>query len=56
MLNDMKKNADDGAIAVGDMSIALYDAEGNMRDLGTIKTEVETATDGMSGATRDAAL
>lgn len=56
MLNDMKKNADDGAIAVGDMSIALYDAEGNMRDLGTIMTEVETATDGMSGATRDAAL
>ena len=56
MLNDMKKNADDGAIAVGDMSVALYDAEGNMRDLGTIMTEVESATDGMSGAQRDAAL
>src|SRR5690625_6103919 len=30
MLRDLKKNSEDGAIAVGEQSIALYDAEGNM--------------------------
>ena len=56
MLNDMKKSAEDGAIAIGDTSIAIYDAEGNMRDLGTIMGDVESATEGMTGAQRDAAL
>src|SRR5690625_6915305 len=29
MLRDLKKNSEDGAIAVGEQSVALYDAEGN---------------------------
>lgn len=56
MLSDMRKNAENGALSVGDMSIALYDAQGNMRDLGTIMADMEKATAGMSGATRDAAM
>lgn len=55
-LKDIKQNATDGAIAVGDTSIAVYDAQGNFRDLGTIMAEVEDATQGMTGAQRDAAL
>lgn len=56
MLRDMKKNADEGAISVGDMSIKLYDAEGQMRDLGSIMTDVEDATAGMTTEMRDAAM
>lgn len=56
MLRDMKKSAEDGNISIGDMSIALYDAQGNMRDLGTILGEIELATKGMTTAQRDAAL
>src|SRR5690625_5366954 len=33
MLRDLKKNSEDGALAVGEQSIALYDAEGNMRNM-----------------------
>lgn len=56
MLSDMRKNAENGALSVGDMSISIYDAQGNMRDLGRIMADVETATQGMNGATRDAAM
>lgn len=56
MLRDMKKNADDGNLAVGDMSVALYDAEGNMRDMGNIIAEITKATEDMTTAQRDATL
>lgn len=56
MLNDMRNKATDGMMSIGDMSISLYDAGGNMRSLGEIMTDVEKATDGMSGAAKDAAL
>lgn len=56
ILRDMKNKAKDGAIAVGDMSIALYNADGTMRDLGSIMADVEQATKDMTTAQRDAAL
>lgn len=56
MLRDIKKEATDGAIAIGETSVAVYDAEGNMRDLASILQDVELATEGMTGAQRDAAL
>lgn len=56
MLRDLKKNSEDGAIAVGKTSIELYDQAGNMRDLGTVMADVEKATKGMSTKQRDAAL
>src|SRR5699024_59602 len=33
MLRDLKKNSEDGAVAVGDQTVALYDADGQMRDM-----------------------
>lgn len=56
MLTDMKNSAQDGAIAIGDTSVALYDASGNMRDVGAVMADVEVATQGMTTAQRDAAL
>lgn len=56
MLSDMRKNSKNGAFAVGKMSVSLYDAQGNMRDLGNIMYDVEQATKGMSTAARDAAM
>ena len=56
MLRDMKKNAVDGTIAIGDHVIALYNEDGTMRSLGDIMADVNTATDGMTTKQRDAAL
>jgi len=56
MFRDMKKASEDGNIAIGDTSIALYDAQGNMRDMGDILGEFNVATKDMTGAQRDAAL
>jgi len=56
MMRDLKQAAEDGTIAIGDTTIAVYDAEGNMRDLASILLDVEAATQGMSDAQRDAAL
>lgn len=56
ILRDMKSKAKDGAIAVGGMSIALYNADGTMKDLGSIMADVEQATKNMTTAQRDAAL
>lgn len=56
MLRDMKKNAVDGTIAIGKHTIALYNQDGTMRDLGSIMAEVEKATEGMTDKQRDAAL
>src|SRR5690625_2599418 len=56
MLRVLKKTSEDGAIAVGEQSIALYDAEGNMRNMPDVISEIIKATDKMSGAQRDAAL
>lgn len=56
MLRDMTGAAKDGAIAIGDNSVAIYDAAGNMRPFGDILRDIETATSGMSTEQRNAAL
>lgn len=56
MLTDLRKGAEDGKVAIGDMSVALYNSNGTMRDLGSIMGDVEKATAGMTTAERDAAL
>src|SRR5690625_6519645 len=56
MLRDLKKNSEDCAIAVGEQSVALYDAEGNMRNMPEVIGEIISATETMSSEQRDAAL
>ncbi|WP_416149432.1 phage tail tape measure protein [Salipaludibacillus sp. HK11] len=56
MLRDVRTSAEDGAIAIGDASVAVYDAEGSMRSMADIMTDVESATVGMTGAQRDEAM
>lgn len=56
MMRDITKKMEDGAIKIGDTSIAVQDAQGNFRDLTDILRDVEAATDGMGSAERSAAL
>ena len=56
MLRDVQKNAEDGAVSIGKTSVAVYDAEGNMRSMSDIVQDVEKATKGMSDEQRNAAL
>ena len=56
MFRDMKKNAKDGAIAIGDTNVAIVDANGNYRDMTGILADVQKATEGMTQAERDMAL
>jgi TP901 family phage tail tape measure protein len=56
MLREVQAKAEDGAIAIGRTSVAVYDAEGNMRDMISILEDVEKATKGMSDEQRNAAL
>lgn len=56
MFRDMKKNAKDGAIAIGKTNIAIVDSKGNYRDMNSILADVEKATKGMTTAQRDQAL
>ena len=56
MFRDMKKNAKDGAIAIGDTNVSIVDANGNYRDMTDILADVQKATEGMTQAERDMAL
>ena len=56
ILRDMSKKAEDGKMAIGDMTVSIYDGEGNMRDFGDILADVEKATVGMSDSARNNAL
>ena len=56
VLRDMTAKMQDGAIAIGDQSIAVMDAEGNYRDFIDIIDDVGKATDGMGEAEKAAAL
>ncbi len=56
MFRDLQKSAKDGAVSIGDTSVAVYDAEGNMRSIVDIIRDVESATAGMSDEQRAAAL
>lgn len=56
MARDLTNNMEDGAVKIGDMTIAIADAQGNFRDFTDILTDVGTAVDGMGTAERSAAL
>lgn len=56
MFRDMKAKASDGAIAIGEASVSIVDAQGNYRDMTDILADVQEATEGMTVAQRDQAL
>lgn len=56
VLRDMKKSAEGGKIAIGDTSVAIYDANGNMRKFSDIIADVEGATKDMTQEQRDMAM
>ena len=56
MMRDITQKMENGAIKIGDASIAVQDAQGNFRDLNDIITDVAAATDGMGSAEKSAAL
>lgn len=56
VMRDMTAKMTDGAIAIGDTSVKVMDANGNYRDLTDILKDVEAATNGMGDAEKAAAL
>ena len=56
IMRDITNGMKDGAIKIGETSVAVMDAQGNFRDLTDILTEVEAATNGMGDAERAIAL
>ena len=56
VFRDMTQKMKGGKIAIGDTNVAVVDAQGNYRSLTDILRDVETATDGMGDAEKNAAL
>lgn len=56
IMRDITNGMKDGAIKIGETSVAVMDAQGNFRDLTDILTEVEATTNGMGDAERAVAL
>ena len=56
MLRDMKKNAKNGAIAIGKTKVALTNADGSYRSYAAIIRDIDKATSSMTASQRDAAL
>ncbi len=56
MYRDIIKNAKDGAVAIGENSIAVYDSTGKMRDMTDIMVDVDKATQGMTKEQKDSAM
>lgn len=56
VMRDMTSKMDNGAIAIGETSVQVSDAEGNFRDLTDILFDVEAATQGMGAAEKATAL
>lgn len=56
MFKDITKNVEKGKIAIGDASVSVYDAAGNMRDMGSIMGDVEKSLVGLTDEQRNAAL
>lgn len=56
VMRDLTAKMSDGAIKIGDTSVAVQDANGNYRDLTDILQDVESATNGMGDAEKAAAL
>lgn len=56
VMRDMTSRMEDGAIKIGDATVAVMDAQGNYRDFADILADVEAATGGMGDAEKAAAL
>lgn len=56
VMSQITQKMSDGAIQIGETTVAVQDQEGNFRDLLDILADVETATDGMGTAEKSAAL
>lgn len=56
VMRDMTSKMEDGAIAIGETSVKVQDAQGNYRDLTDILKDVESAVDGMGDAEKSTAL
>lgn len=56
VMRDLTHKMEDGAIQIGETSIAVQDQNGNFRSLIDIMADVENATNGMGTAERAAAL
>lgn len=56
IVRDLTKKMSDGAIQIGNTTIAVQDSAGNFRDLIDIMEDVEKATEGMGTAQRSEAL
>ena len=56
IMRDLTHKMEDGAIQIGDTTVAVQDQNGNFRSLIDIMADVEDATDGMGTAERAAAL
>ena len=56
IMRDITNGMKDGAIKIGETSVAVMDAQGNFRDLTDILTEAEASTNGMGDAERAVAL
>ena len=56
VMRDISKKMENGAISVGEATVAVQDAQGNYRDLTDILKDVEKATNGMGDAEKSAAL
>lgn len=56
VLRDMTAKAEDGAIAIGDQTVAIADSQGNYRDFTDILRDVAAATEGMGDQEKSAAL
>lgn len=56
VMRDMTAKMEEGAIAIGNATVQVMDANGNYRDMTDILLDVEAATNGMGDAERAAAL
>lgn len=56
VMRDMTAKMSDGAIEIGEATVAVMDAQGNYRDFADILADVEGATNGMGAAEKAAAL
>jgi TP901 family phage tail tape measure protein len=56
VMRDITKKMEDGAIAIGETTVEVQDAQGNYRDLTDILKDVESATDGLGDAEKSSAL
>ncbi|HZJ98377.1 MAG TPA: phage tail tape measure protein [Tissierellaceae bacterium] len=56
MFRDMKTKVKDGNLEFGEFNVAMYDSQGNMRDMTDIMSDLEKGLEGKSDAERNAAI